>query len=71
MMSEVCESIVSPWGDESSTSEGVVPVGGVGVGVGWTSAVGSLVLCVRNPGNEGSSEEICSPLGDIHCASSI
>ena len=71
MMSEVCESIVSPWGDESSTPEGVVPVGGVGVGVGWTSAVGSLVLCVRNPSNKGSSEEICSPPGDIHCASSI
>ena len=69
MWSEVCELIVSPWGDESSSPEGVVPAGGVGVG--WTSAVGSLVLCVRNPGNKGSSEEICSPPGDIHCASSI
>lgn len=69
MWSEICELIVSPLGDESLTPEGVVPAGGVGVG--WTSAVGSLVLCVRNPGNEGNSEEICSPPGDIHCASSI
>ena len=69
MWSEVCELIVSPLGGKSLTLEGVVPAGGVGVD--WTSAVGSLVLCVRNPGNEGNSEEICSPPDDIHCASSI